>query len=89
MRLEIEDENDEKAAVDVWEERVRESITDGRPFDSLAVAGGLPQALQSRQYIPRCMRIAIPLPLWFMPRACVECVDSDKYLALMLRQGSD
>jgi hypothetical protein len=88
MRLEIEGENDEQTSVDVWEERVRESITDGRSFDSLAVAGGLPQALQSRHSIPRSMRIAIPLPLWFMPRAFVECVDSDKYLALMLEKGA-
>ena len=41
-RIQIESENDEQTPGDVWEESIRESITNSRSFISEAAAGAMP-----------------------------------------------
>jgi transposase InsO family protein len=58
MRLQLEGENDEQTPGDVYVEGINEAITQGREFNPLTVAGAMPQALQSRQPLPRSVPIA-------------------------------
>jgi hypothetical protein len=74
MRLQIEGENDEQTPGDIYEEGIREAITQRREFIPQTVAGSMPQALQSRQPIIRSLQIAdllenrpIPSPLALQP----------------------
>ena len=43
---------------DVYEEGIREDVTQGREFIGSTVAGSMPQALQSRQPLLRSLQIA-------------------------------
>lgn len=58
MRLEQEGENDEQTPGDIYVEGIREAVAQRREFDSLAVAGSMSQALQSRQPLLRSLQIA-------------------------------
>jgi hypothetical protein len=42
LRIQIKGENDKQTSGNVWEEGIRESITNNRPFISEAVAGAMP-----------------------------------------------
>jgi len=57
MRLEQEGENDEQTPGDIYVEDIREAVAQRREFDSSAVAGSMPQALQSRQPLLRSLQI--------------------------------
>jgi hypothetical protein len=48
MRLQLEGENDEQTPGDVYEEGIREAVAQRRDFIPQAVAGSMPQALQTR-----------------------------------------
>jgi hypothetical protein len=58
IRLQLEGENDEQTPGDVYEEGIREAVTQGREFTGSTVAGSMPQALQSRQPLLRSLQIA-------------------------------
>ena len=58
IRLQLEGENDEQTPGDVYEEGIREAITQGREFIGSTVAGLMPQALQSRRPLLRSLQIA-------------------------------
>jgi hypothetical protein len=57
MRLQLEGENDEQTPGDIYVEGISQAIAQGRQFNPSAVAGSMPQALESRQPLPRSIRI--------------------------------
>jgi hypothetical protein len=57
MRLQLEGENDEQTSGDVYMEGINEAVTQGRDFNPSAVAGSMPQALQSRRPLSRSLPI--------------------------------
>lgn len=42
LRIQTQGENAEQTSGNVWEEGIREAITDGRPFNSETIAGAMP-----------------------------------------------